>query len=358
MTSNANIAAKLPGTLPGWILMVALTTACYALVELLFPRIAPGSKSPAEPVTLAIVMGLLLRNLGWVPAACDTGIKSYEVALKFGIVLLGLSLTFLDAIRLGAQAISVVVICVMITPVLIYLIARPLCIAQRLGILIGVGTTICGSTAIAIAAPAIEAKDEEVSYAIGTISLFGLLTMLTLPLVGTAFSLTAAEFGMWAGIAVPSTPQVIGTASMYHDGAIAQATVVKMTRNIFIIPAVFILGAWYARRRVSAVGRRLTAKEYWKAVPVFLFGFLALAVVRSLVDHFEILPRELWDWTLGKVAGAAKFLILIAMVGIGLNTRFSAMRKVGATPLLAGLIGASFLGTISYILVRGFGLGG
>jgi uncharacterized integral membrane protein (TIGR00698 family) len=279
------------------------------------------------------------------------------VALKGGIVLLGLSLTLLQAIRLGGQAIFVVVICLATAPMLIYLIARQLGVAPKLGILIGMGTTICGSTAIAIAAPAIEARDEEVSYALGTISLFGILTMFMLPLAGAAVGMTDAAFGMWVGTAVPATPQVIGAAYMYGDGAITQATLVKMTRNLFMIPALFCLGVWYARRKASAAGRRLHVKEYWKALPAFLCGFLALAAVRSLGDHFEILPRGLWDWTLGTVAWAAKWLILIAMAGIGLNTRFSAMRQVGGTPLVVGLIGAVGLGALSYLLIRGLGLG-
>ncbi len=343
-------------TLPGWALMIALATACYVLPDLVTRHIALGGNSPVEPVMLAIVVGTVLRNLGWVPVACDTGIKNYEVALKFGVVLLGLSLTFLQAIRLGAQAIAVVLLCLVTAPVLIYLIARRFGIAQKLSILIGVGTTICGSTAIAIAAPAIEAGDEDVSYAIGTITLFGILAMLTLPLAGTAIGMTDSEFGMWVGASVPATPQVIGAAWLYSKGALAQATVVKMTRNIFMIPTVFFLGVWYARQKASTPGGRLSGKECCKAVPTFLFGFLALAVLRSLVDHFQILPRHVWDQALGEAEWVAKFSILIAMAGIGLNTRLNALRKVGGTPLLVGLIGTSFLGAISYTLIRALGL--
>lgn len=359
MTGNAHtaaIAGRLPGTLPGWVLMVALAAVSYVLAELLTYSL--GNRSPVEPVALAIIGGLLLRNTGWVPAACDTGVKHYELALKFGIVLLGLSLTVQQAIRLGAYAIAVVILCLAIAPMLIYLIARWFGTAQKLGILIGVGTTICGSTAIAIAAPAIEAKDEEISYAIGTITLFGILAMLALPVLGVAIGMSDSDFGMWVGTSVPATPQVIGAASMYSDRAMTQATVVKMTRNIFMIPAAFFLGVWYARQKASRAGRHLKATDYWKALPAFLFGFLALAVLRSLIDHFQVLPRDFWEWTLGSVASAAKFLVLIAMAGIGLNTRFSTIRKVGTAPLLAGFIGAVVLGGISYTLIRGLGLHG
>ncbi len=361
MTSRAEASAivrRSPGTFPGWGLMVAVATASYVLSELLAPRVTSFGRSLVEPVTLAIIAGLLLRNMGWVHPACDGGIKHYEVALKLGIVLLGLSLTFLQAVQLGAQTIFVVIICLAISPAFIYVIAKWFHVPQKLGILLGVGTTICGSTAIAIAAPAIEARDEEVSYSIGTISFFGILAMLVLPLAGTVIRLTESEFGILAGTSMSGTPQVLGVASMYGNGAVAHATIVKMTRNIFMIPAVFLLGVWYARQKAHAAGRHLGISEYRKAVPAFLFGFLALAVVRSLVDHFEIVPRDLWASTLGLAAWTAKFLILMAMAGIGLNTRFAAMRRIGVAPLLVGFIGALFLGLLSYTLIRWLGLGG
>jgi len=133
--------------------MIALAAVCYGLTGLLEPHIAIGGKSPLEPAILTILLGLLLRHVGWVPAACDTGVKRYEGALKVGIVLLGLNLTFLQVISLGAQAITVVLICLLAAPTFIYVIARRLSIAPKLAVLIGIGTTICGSTAIAIAAP-------------------------------------------------------------------------------------------------------------------------------------------------------------------------------------------------------------
>jgi len=350
-------ARAAPTTLPGWALMIALAAACYGLTGLLEPHIAIAGKSPLEPTILAILLGLLLRHVGWVPAACDTGVQRYEGALKVGIVLLGLNLTFLQVISLGAQAITVVLICLLAAPTFIYVIARRLSIAPKLAVLIGIGTTICGSTAIAIAAPVIEARDEDVSYAIGTIAVFGLLAMLTLPLAGAAIGMTNTEFGLWAGTAVHATPQVLGAAYMFSDGAGVLATVVKMTRNLFMIPAVFLLGAWYTRQRAAAAGKRLPVRQYWKAVPVFLFAFLALAMLRSLIDSCGVVPHELWRQTLGTVAWIAKLLVLVAMAGIGLNTRLEAMRRVGIAPLLVGLLGALFLAAGSYALIRGLSLG-
>ncbi|MBM4441812.1 MAG: putative sulfate exporter family transporter [Candidatus Rokubacteria bacterium] len=346
-----------PAEWPGWLLMVTVAAAGYLVADLVAPWIAIGGRSPLEAATVTILLGIAIRSAGHVPRVAELGIKNYEAALKIGIVLLGLSLSFLEMVRLGAQAIGLVILCLLIAPVTIYLTARAFGIAPKLGILLGIGTTICGSTAIAIAAPVIEAKDEEFSYAISTISLFGILAMLALPMLAGAMAMGDTQYGIWAGLAVPSTPQVLGAAYMYSAAAGAQATVVKLTRNIFMIPAVFILGVWYARQKASAAGRPLTGRDVRKSMPAFLFGFLALAVVRTLVDHLGVFPAALWTTVLAVVAWLAKALVLVAMAGIGLSTRFHAMRTVGASPLMVGFLGAAFLAVVSFLLIRVSGAG-
>lgn len=343
------------GVVPGWALMAGVALTSWSIANVM-GRVTGGT-SLVEPVTLAILAGLVLRNVGAVPIACDRGVHGYEAVLKLGIVLMGLSLTLSQAVNLGAHALVVVVACLVAAPILIYVLGKRFHLTTRLGVLIGVGTTICGSTAIAIAAPIIEARDEETSYAIGTISLFGVLGMLLLPMIGAALGTSNAEFAMWAGTAVPATPQVIGAASIYGDGAIAQATVVKMTRNVFMIPALFVVGIWYARQRLSVAGRRPTSADYRKAVPAFLFGFVLFALIRSLVDHFALVSRPVWTGLLDGVAGLDRALILVAMAGIGLNTKFGAIRKVGVAPLVVGLLGSLFVSVISFIVIRGLGLG-
>ena len=114
MTTRArvlSVADAAPGSLPGWLLMLAVAAGCVILADVLASYLGVGGKSPIEPVTLAIIVGLLLRNTGWVPAACEVGTRNYEAALKAGVVLLGLGLAFDQAIRLGAQALAVVVVC-------------------------------------------------------------------------------------------------------------------------------------------------------------------------------------------------------------------------------------------------------
>jgi uncharacterized integral membrane protein (TIGR00698 family) len=336
-------------------LVVAVVSA--GLAEWLGPRIAIGARSPIEPVTVTIVTGIVLRALGWIPSACESGIKAYEIPLKLGIVLLGLSLTLTEIARLGGQALVVLLVCLALGPASIYLIASRFGIAQRLAILLGVGTTICGSTAIAVAAPVIDASDEDVSYAIATISLFGVLAMLALPLAGAIIGLHEGEFGIWAGIAVPSTPQVIGAAYMYSPGAGLQATVVKLGRNVFIIPVVFVIGVWYSRQKLGSRGAGRSLGDYRRSLPAFLFGFVTLALVRTLIDHLQPPDGGVWRHSLENVGWAARSFILVAMAGIGLNTRLGALRTVGAAPLAAAFLGLIFLAAMSLMLIMTFWIG-
>jgi uncharacterized integral membrane protein (TIGR00698 family) len=343
--------------LPGWAFMAAVAAVSVLFVELLAPHVTIGGLNPFEAATVAILLGIALRAAGWVPAACGPGLRNYEAPLKLGIVLLGLGLTLGDAVRLGVQAMSAIVLCLVVAPVFIYLVTRRVGMTRNLGILLGVGTTICGTAAIAAAAPVIGAKDEEVSYAVSTVSLFGAVAMVVLPVIGAALAMDDAAFGVWAGLAVPSTPQVVGSGYMFSEAAGAQATVVKLTRNIFIIPAVLVLGLAAGRTAAPTRSSRPSRAAYVGALPGFVFGFLALTIVRSVVDVFAPVPAAWWETTLGGAVTVAKALVLIAMAGIGLNTRFQAMRTLGGAPLLVGVLAATFLAVVSYGIVRALAIG-
>jgi uncharacterized integral membrane protein (TIGR00698 family) len=337
--------------------MAAVAAVSVLFVELLAPHVTIGGRNPFEAATVAILLGIALRAAGWVPAVSGPGLRKYEVPLKLGIVLLGLGLTLGDTVRLGAQALSAIVVCLAVAPLFIYLVTRRVGMTRNLGILLGVGTTICGTAAIAATAPVIGAKDEEVAYAVSTVSLFGALAMVVLPVIGAALAMEDVAFGVWAGLAVPSTPQVVGTGYMFSETAGAQATVVKLTRNIFIIPAVFVLSLAAAKTAAKTRSSRPSRAAYVGALPGFVFGFLALTIVRSVVDAFAFVPAAWWHAVLSGAVTVAKALVLIAMAGIGLNTRFQAMRTLGGTPLLVGFFVATFLAAVSYGIVGTLAIG-
>lgn len=314
--------------------------------------ITVGTRHPLESVTIAILIGLVLGNLLSLPRLLQPGILNFEMVLKTGIILLGMGLSLFAVLEIGAKAISVVVLCLLIAPLIFFFIGRKAGLSEKMNILIGVGTTICGTTAIAVTAPVIEAEGDDVSYAIGTISLVGIAAMFTLPIVARLFGLKESIFGLWAGTAVHATPQVVAAGYMYSTVAGQVATVAKLTRNIFMAPAVFLIRLWHTRKTHHAA----KTTRYRKAVPLFLFGFLALAIIRTIGDGTSIIPPSQWQWVVGSVNDLGKFLVLMAMAGIGLNTRFKSMRRIGLRPFLVGMMASVLLAIISLFLIHILGV--
>ncbi len=349
---NGGIFKKTASPLPGWLLMIGIALFSIFLSQ----RIVVGTRYPIESVTIAILLGLFLRNLFPLPGLFHIGISKYETFLKSGIILLGIGLSFFAVLEIGARAITLVVLCLLIAPLLFFSIGRKVGLSERMNILIGIGTTICGSTAIAITAPVIEAEGDDVSYAIGTISLFGIMAMFLFPVVAKLFGLNQSTFGLWAGTAIHATPQVVAAGYMYGEVAGQVSTVAKLTRNIFMAPAVFLIGLWYTRKKLKKVGSLTGKIKYSKAIPPFLFGFLALAIIRTIGDGAPFLPAYQWKWSIQQVNELGKFLVLIAMAGIGLNTRLGTMRRIGPKPFLVGLVASILLAIISLSLIHLLGI--
>ncbi len=339
-------------SLPGWGLMIGI--AFFSI--LISKQIVVGSKNPLESVTIAILLGLLLKNLFPLPPFFNPGLSRYEVALKSGIVLLGIGLSFFALLEIGTKAITVVVLCLLIAPILFFFIGRKAGLSEKMNILIGIGTTICGSTAIAITAPLIEAEGDDVSYAIATISLFGLAAMFLFPIVAKLLGLNESIFGLWAGTAIHATPQVVAAGYMYGEVAGQVSTVAKLTRNIFMAPAVFLVGLWYMKKRLKTAGGLSKKGQYSKAIPLFLFGFVAMAIIRTIGDATCPIPASQWHWLVQHINELGKFLVLIAMAGIGLNTKLMTMRRTGPKPFLVGLVASILLAIISLLLIHILGI--
>ncbi len=337
---------------PGWLLMFAIALFSSFLSQ----RITIGTRHPLESVTIAILIGLFLKNVFPLPTLFHPGLSKYEIALKFGIILLGIGLSFFSVLEIGAKAIGVVVLCLLIAPLLFFFIGKKVGLSEKMNILVGIGTTICGSTAIAITAPVIEAEGDDVSYAIATISLFGIGAMFLFPIVARLFGLSESIFGLWAGTAIHATPQVVAAGYMYGEVAGQVSTVAKLTRNIFMAPAVFLIGLWYMKKKLRKGENPSKRTKYSKAIPLFLFGFLALTILRTIGDGMSLIPRTQWQWFVQYLNALGKFLVLIAMAGIGLNTSFKTMRQIGPKPFLVGLVASIFLAAISLILIHALGI--
>lgn len=194
-----------------------------------------------NPVLFAVLIGIIIRKFLKGLNILAPGIKfATKNLLKLGIILLGSRLVFSDLIALGGSSLFIIVICIITAIIVTLTITRKFGISEKLGSLIAVGTAICGNSAIIATAPVIHAEEEEISFAVATITLFGLSAIIVYPVIGTLLQLTDLEFGTWVGVAINDTAQVVTAGYLFSQSAGETAIVIKLVRNIFIAPVIFI----------------------------------------------------------------------------------------------------------------------
>ena len=319
-----------------------------------------GRASPVSGVLVAIVIGMLLRNLLPLPGALRPGIQfSVTKLLRLGIILVGIKLSLLDVVKLGAWGIPVVVCAIAGGLVFVTWFYRALRLPDRLGTLIAAGTSICGVTAIVSVAPAIEAEDREVAYAIANITLFGLIAMFAYPYLAAQLLATPEQVGLFLGTSIHETAQVVGAALTYKevfgsDTAFQAATVTKLTRNLFLAVVVPLLAILYHRRRAAHGAASVSVR---KLLPVFVLGFVAMAIARSIGDAtlpaaFGVFDAAAWKSITSQLGDTwgSRYLLGTAMAAVGLNTSFSVFKGVGAKPFAVGFAGALVVGAIGFAL--------
>ena len=296
-------------------------------------------------VTVGLFLGIIVANVRPLPVT-EAGAKAAKAwFLPLGILLLGARLSVADILSTGLGAILVLVVDIVLVLLLTLAIGRALGLSEKLSALIGVGTSICGNTAIAATAPVIKAPERDVSFAVATITLFGTAAVIVYPLIGHALGMSNNLFGHWVGAAVNDTSQVTATAFSYSVEAGETATIVKLTRNTLMVPVIFGVGMWFASRESREADpdeRRSWLASARKAVPPFLIGFLALALLNSA----GLIPDELATF----LTRVSQVLIVMALVGVGLTTRISALRQTGPAPFLMGLAVAVVLAIVSLAL--------
>jgi uncharacterized integral membrane protein (TIGR00698 family) len=349
---------------------IALATAIAVVADFIHAlpfwpfTVGADARHPIDAILVAIVLGMAIRNLVPLPAWTRPGIAyAVKSVLPLAIVLMGAKLDFFDVMRVSGQALLINVVCVAAALVGTVWLCSRANVSRTLGVLIGVGTAICGGTAIAVTAPVIEAEDNETAFAVTTITLFGLLWIPVFPLVGAALGLSQVELGVWAGTAIHATPQVMAAAFAYGGEAGEVAVIVKLVRVLLLAPVVVIIGALYAaekRRREQA--HVAPAAKLTTLFPPFILGFLALALAKTLhlLPDFTFHLEESFLWDAGSVdmsmsqlvTRASAFLVTIAMAGVGLGVHVRGLLRVGLRAFWVGLCSAVLLALFSLVLLR------
>jgi uncharacterized integral membrane protein (TIGR00698 family) len=321
-----------------------------------------GRASPISGISVAILLGLAAANTIGTPDLFRPGLAfAVKRVLRLGIIFVGIRLSFLDVVKLGAWGIPVVAVIVVVALLVTTVFARMLHLSDRLGTLAAASTAICGVTAALSVGPVIEAEEREVAYTVANVTLFGLIAMLFYPYLAHAiFGARSGAVGLFLGTGIHDTSQVMGAALSYkeifHDErALSVATVTKLTRNVFLVAVVPVLALLHARRTGHASGHVRVARLF----PLFVLGFLAMAIVRSLGDAglaagqraFGAWDANAWrDLTrrVGETWGTAA--LGTAMAGVGLSTDLTSFRAMGLKPLYVGALSAALVAGLALAL--------
>ncbi|MCD2435168.1 YeiH family protein [Acidaminococcus sp. NSJ-142] len=291
---------------------------------------------------IAILLGMVITMLWTDKGNAEPGIKwTSKIILQAAVVLLGFGMDLNVVAATGKQSLPIIVCTISTSLILSYLLHKAMNIPTKISTLIGVGSSICGGSAIAATAPVVHADDEEVAQAISVIFFFNVLAAILFPMLGAAlgFSTVSGEgFGIFAGTAVNDTSSVTAAAatwdSMWNLGnaTLDKAVTVKLTRTLAIIPITVALSLYYAKKEedleIKEGKKKLSISSL---VPKFIIYFVLASIVTTIALHMGV-DHEVF----GPLKTLSKFMIVMAMAAIGLNSNIVKLVKTGGKPILLG----------------------
>lgn len=321
-------------------LFITGITACFLLSIIAFYL---GKTFPLiGGAVFGITIGIILTTLFPKPSEKISIGTSFtgKKFLHYAIILLGFEMSISDVVSVGLSALWIILFTLLATFITAYLSAKALKIDFVTGSLIGVGTSICGGSAIAATAPIVSANNQQISYAIATIFLFNIIAVFLFPALGHLLNMSNEAFGIWAGTAINDTSSVLAAAYSYSDESGALATIVKLTRTLMIIPITFGLSIYMAKTQTANADYNF---KLTKAIPYFITGFM----ITTLINSLGFLPANITHF----LAQSGKFLIIVAMVGIGLNTDLAKLLRNGMKPIIMGLTCWTVLSIVALIVM-------
>lgn len=346
---------RFPGI--GFCLLIALPS--WFLVELVEPLEVVGA-----PV-LAILIGMLVALFVPSNEKLSSGVAfTSKKILQAAVVLLGFGLNLATVGKIGATSLPVIVATIATSLIIAFALHKLLKIPSKTSTLIGVGSSICGGSAIAATAPVIGADDEEIAQAISVIFLFNVIAAILFPNLGTALGLSNESFGLFAGTAINDTSSVTAAAStwdsMYHTGGtvLEYATIVKLTRTLAIIPITLVLSIVRMRKERKESGAQADGSFRLKNVlPMFVIYFVLASLVSTILG--SVLQNEALaavNSIFSFLKTLSKFFIVMAMAAIGLNTNLVKLVKNGGKPIVLGFCCWVSIGCVSLLLQSLLGL--
>ena len=353
---DAKVAVRSPllRIAPGLALAAGLAfAAAYLSHASVWPFTTAAGRHPLDAILLAVVLGIVAGNIMRLGDAFKEGVSfTVKKALPVGVILLGARLDFFDFLTVGAT--GVVLSCLLVAGALGLFagLTRWWKLPPRVGLLLGVGTAICGGTAIVAVAPVVGAKENEIALSVATVTFVGLIAMFVLPAVAAYTGLDAHTFGIWTGLTIHQTPQVIAAGFAHSLEAGQTATIIKLARVCLLAPVVMVARIWWQRTGGESAA---VARPWWRLFPSFVLGFAGLALMRTLgllpdIDMRWAGMRQRSPFAMDvsiheALTAASAFLLAISMAGVGLETRLASLRRSSLRAVLAAGLASFILGS-------------
>lgn len=308
-----------------------LAMACAVAIVALLTKEVPYI-SLINPIVLAVIFGMILSSIFGVTDAARPGLTlAAKFLLRISIVFLGLQITLFELVQVGAAAIVICAAALISTFFFTKWLGHRLGVDAGLTELLAAGTAVCGASAILATNTVTRARDGDVAYSLGCITVFGTLSIIVYPLIMRALEMPQDLYGFWAGASIHEVAQVVAAAFQGGPEAAHIATIVKLARVLMLAPLILMIG--YRRSRNGLTSAKIPL------LPWFIVGFIALVVLGSVI---EISPRARY-----LAASTTSTLFTIALAALGLLTHLQTVTARGWKPLLVGAAAWAFIAGFS-----------
>lgn len=308
-------------------------------------------------ITITIIAGMLIRNTVGTPLWAVEGVKLSRLFIKMGVILLGSLYTLKDLGKLGATAVVIMAVFVLVTALFVMWAGRRLNMDPATSVVLAAGCGVCGVSAIIAISPAVKAKTTDVAYSIATILAFGVACIFAFPIMGTLLGLTPHQFGVWVGTGILNSGQVLAATLAFDPGSAGNPSQSLKTGEIFnvirviFLPFVVLLLAAVHCRMTGERGEEGSSLSILDKIPVFVFGFLAMALLTSMGVFGStdppsgrlLLIRNLFMW-----------FFSLGLTGLGMQISIDEMRKAGGMPLVVGVAAGVLKATGALLVVKLF----
>lgn len=307
----------------------------FALVSLFIADLSAIKNSvPLSPLLLVLLLGMLWRFFLPVPEKFSSGIRfCQKPLLRIAVIGLGLKLSFVELFQIGSSSLIIILLATVTSLFFGFWISKRMGLSRELGVLLSVGTSICGASAILAAESVLPNAKKETSIALATITVLGTVAIFAFPPIGHFLNLSDSDFGVWMGASLQEMAHVVAAAFSFGEGSVTTAITVKLGRICLLAPVLFFIA--YREKKVT--------KQNIPIIPWFIFGFVICAGIRTLA----VIP-EVW---LNKLIWFDLLLLCMSMAAVGIQTDVRDFKQEGTKPLLAGTFQWVWISAVSLGLI-------